>query len=616
MNHNQTAALAWLTKQRSIIPIDPHSKRPLILWKEFQSRLPTNEEVMQWWARWPNAKLGLVCGAISDNLAVLDVDDVELGVKLLEQLQKHCPVNQTPSGGLHIFFREEEASNSGPLVPGVADIKAEAGYVIVPPSEGYQKLNDIHEPLSIPSLREYAETLLAGHGHTVQTEKPKIDLSEKLAEGSRNETLTRIAGQLRRDGMNENDIYETITSVNDKRCDPALPDDEVRAIARSVSRYEPKNNQKGKTEMPIIINLEDVQREEVEWLWQDRIPLGKITLIEGDPGVGKSWITMAIAAAVTTGAKFPDDDREREPASVLILSAEDGAGDTIRPRLEDMGAELTKIRLLNGVYKNEKEEHFSITDDIKLLDKALAGGEYGLVIIDPINAYLGVNIDSHKDTALRSALMPLAKLADKYNVAMECVRHLTKGSKDRAIYRGQGSIAYTAAARVVHLVGIDPNDPAKRAIIPIKNNLAPLAPGVEYVIGENGFTWGQTTTLTADMLLGPSENDLAPLALDEAKEFILGKLEEGECEAAQIFKEAASAGISERTIKRAKADNDLAPFIETVKIGFGGEGRWVWRLKEKPKSAKNPDVTGKGTHSNARLLDDVKEVFGADMRGS
>src|SRR3989344_8497622 len=147
MMNNKEAALSWLKKNRSIIPVDPQSKRPLIQWKEFQQRRPSLDEVKQWWDQWPYAKIGLVCGPVSDNLAVLDIDDVELAVKMIDQLQEHCPINQTPSGGLHVFFREEELSRSGPLVPGVADIKAEAGYVIVPPSEGYAKLNDVHEPL-------------------------------------------------------------------------------------------------------------------------------------------------------------------------------------------------------------------------------------------------------------------------------------------------------------------------------------------------------------------------------------------------------------------------------------------------------------------------------------
>ncbi len=333
---------------------------------------------------------------------------------------------------------------------------------------------------------------------------------------------------------------------------------------------------------PVIISIADVQREEVDWLWMDRIPKKKLTIIEGDPGTGKSWLTMNIACAVTLGAALPGQGT-RDPANVLLLTAEDGLADTIRPRLEDMGANLSRVNALEGIKnKDGKEECFSLADDIEALEEALKNGEYALVIIDPINAYLGGNIDTYKDSALRSVLTPLAKLAERFNVAIVCVRHLSKGSGIKAIYRGVGSIGYTAAARVVHLVGINPNNEDERAIICVKNNLAPKPPALSFELADKQFHWLGETTLTAEQLLGdPTPQKLT--AIDEAKEYLLDRLKDGPLRATEVENGAELLGISERTLKRAKS----AIGVESNKEGFGNEGYWVLSLPNTSQEVKN-----------------------------
>lgn len=346
---------------------------------------------------------------------------------------------------------------------------------------------------------------------------------------------------------------------------------------------------------PVIVCLADVQREEVEWLWPDRIAKGKLTILEGDPGVGKSWLTMALASAITIGSALPGDDK-RDPSDVLLLTAEDGLADTIRPRIEDMGGDVKRVKVLTAKRNQEgKEEHFSLVNDIEVLEAAFNQGKYSLVIIDPLNAYLGTDIDTNKDAALRTVFTPLTQLAERYSIAVVCVRHLTKGSRDRAIYRGQGSIAYTAAARVVHLIGINPDDENERAIVCIKNNLALFPPALAFEIGENGFKWNGETTLTAEMLLGSNALQEKETALFEAEEYLTNKLSSGTLKAEQVESEARDLGISIRTLKRAKK----AIGIEVTKQGFGHSGYWLWSL---PKETKVIKETKPSPEKNLALL--------------
>ncbi len=343
---------------------------------------------------------------------------------------------------------------------------------------------------------------------------------------------------------------------------------------------------------PVLVQLSRVQREAVRWLWQNRIPLGRLTGVVGDPGVGKSWLTLALASAVTTGAGLPGQESSCEPGKFLLLTAEDGLADTVRPRMEDMGADLEQVTVLTAVRDAKgNERHPSLLADIPSIDSVLAGGGYKLVIIDPLNAYLGVSLDTHRDAALRSALTPLAALAERQGVAVLFVHHLTKGQRDRAIYRLQGNIAVVAASRVVHLVGVNPDDETDRVFATIKNNLAPIPPSLAFEITDGRFLWRGESSVTEAALLRGDEDDGERTAQDEAAEFLRIILGNGPVEAKQVQREAREAGISERTLKRAKA----ALGVKSERLGAAGQqggGTWVWGL---------PNVKGAKDATPARL---------------
>jgi hypothetical protein len=271
---------------------------------------------------------------------------------------------------------------------------------------------------------------------------------------------------------------------------------------------------------------------------------------------------------------------------VLLLTAEDGIADTVRPRLEDMGADLQRVTVLTAVRDKEgSEHHLCLVTDLASLDMALSGGGYGLVIIDPINAYLGIALDTHRDAALRSVLTPLGLLAERWGVAIVCIRHLTKSGRDRAIYRGQGNIAYTAAARVVHLVGVNPDDPQERVLVCIKNNLILEPPALAFELTEGRFLWRGETSVTAAALLRPESDDGEGSALAEAEDFLRELLTDGPVDAEEGWRQARKVGIAERTLKRARAV--LA--IKARREGFGPNGRWLWEAPPvEPHRGPNP----------------------------
>ena len=229
---------------------------------------------------------------------------------------------------------------------------------------------------------------------------------------------------------------------------------------------------------PILRRLTDIEPKSLTWVWNRRIPRGKLTTFNGNPGEGKSLLTLDVAARVSTGVGWPDDPlSQREAGLVIIGSAEDDVADTIRPRLEAAGADLTKVHVLEGIQaynpatKKITKRHFSLQRDLPAIEATLTKlADVKVVILDPITAYLD-QVDSHKNAEVRGVLAPLAELAERHNIAIIGVNHLNKGSGP-ALHRSMGSVAFVAAVRAAWLVARDKDDADRRLLLPLKNNLA------------------------------------------------------------------------------------------------------------------------------------------------
>ena len=348
------------------------------------------------------------------------------------------------------------------------------------------------------------------------------------------------------------------------------------------------------TRTAVVVKLETVAREEVDWIWQDRLPLRRLTGFIGDPGAGKSWGLLGITTAITKGVSLPGETIGSAPAKALILTAEDGLADTVVPRLEDMGADVSMVRVLDAVQDHDSRQMLSLVTDIDIIEDALSReDDYKLLILDPINAYLGSVLDTHRDAALRSVLAPLADLAERYSIAVAFILHLTKGQADRAIYRAQGNIAYVAAARVVHLVGVNPDDEDERIMACIKNNLVAKPPAVTFTLNEGQFRWkGLTDIAPASLLKGDDDEEVRTGALAEAGDFLRQVLADGPRGAEATIKEAIDVGIAKRTLMRAKAALKVSG-KRFGELGVRGGGGWFWRLEPydpgDPESWPEPD---------------------------
>lgn len=359
-------------------------------------------------------------------------------------------------------------------------------------------------------------------------------------------------------------VYQLIKATSHL---PFLPWDQVIDYAASKIVELAELHQDGKR--PKLAYLDTIQAEEVKFLWEPYIPLGKLTLLEGDPGVGKSLITLALTAAISLGHGLPPAYGPNALGYILLASAEDGLADTIKPRLTAMQAETSNICALDSL--------FTMDDSgFELLNSFILEVNPVLVIIDPLVAYLSGDMDINKANQVRYATARLAALAEKHGTAILAVRHLTKGGGSKPIYRGLGSIDFTAAARSVLLAGEDPDDPATRGIVHIKSNLTAQGDPIGYRISrEFGFQWLSSSTLTAEQILSSSESGSG--ALETAKNFLLAALEHGPQVTTAVFADADNQGISKGTLNRAKTELKVISFNQ-AEPGKRGAGRWYMRL--------------------------------------
>ena len=311
-----------------------------------------------------------------------------------------------------------------------------------------------------------------------------------------------------------------------------------------------------------LIPLAAIKPTKPEWLWYPYIPLGKVTIIQGDPGEGKSTLAMHIAAAVTKGCDFPDLETVRHlPDCVIYANAEDGLSDTVRPRFDASGADIVMI-----VISRQDGELMNITDG--RLEAQIRSAEPKLVILDPLQAFLGSDVDMHRANEVRPVMQHLAAMAEKYHCAILLIGHMNKRAGDKSMYRGLGSIDIAAAARSILLVARDPAVPENRVIFHVKSSLAPEGEPVAFSLTEQGFTWLGHYEADLTKLLS-AERSRPDAELDRAKRCILGMMEQhGTVLAREMYEVADSEGISKPCLGRAK----LMLHIQSKKTSEG----WVW----------------------------------------
>lgn len=335
--------------------------------------------------------------------------------------------------------------------------------------------------------------------------------------------------------------------------------------------------------------LSEVEPERVEWLWPGRLPLGKLSVLDGDPGLGKSAVTLDLAARVSAGLDLPDGG-ECDAAGVVLLSAEDGLADTIRPRLDAAGADTERIVALSTVSEGRSEgQTISIPKDLGTVERAIARVGAALVVVDPLMAFLAEKTDSHKDQHVRRALAPLAALVERTRTAAVIVRHLSKGEGGNPLYRGGGSIGIIGAARSGLVVGVDPENPEQRILAANKHNLSRAARSLVFRVcsapnGSARIHWiGASNLSAADILKAPVDRDKKS-ALQEAKDFLREALTDGRVPAERVKKDARGADISESTLKRAKREMGIASKKQS-------DGSWNFVPPEELVSEKREDTT-------------------------
>jgi len=319
-----------------------------------------------------------------------------------------------------------------------------------------------------------------------------------------------------------------------------------------------------------LINMGDVEVESIDWLWYPYIPYGKITVIQGDPGNGKTTMILAIAAAVTKGEALPECEAAANPINVIFQTAEDGLGDTVKPRLLQAGADCSRVTVID-----EGEKELSLCD--ARIEEALAVTGAKLFILDPLQAYLGSDVDMHRANEVRPVLKRISLMAEKMGCAVVFVGHLNKG-QNQSQYRGLGSIDIQAAARSVLTLGRIKGNDYMRAFAHGKSNLAPEGSSIAFELNpDTGFRWVGAHQITIDELLSGKVDK--ETAAGNAKEFLLNTLTGGKCVPSdEIFEMADKHSISERTLNRVKKDVGARSFKK--------ENVWYWTIDGAPEAKK------------------------------
>ena len=350
-------------------------------------------------------------------------------------------------------------------------------------------------------------------------------------------------------------IVEEIKSVPEE----SVPNGKSEAILRK------EENTRKRGSFPVYRKMSEIESQPTNWLWEDYIAKGTFTLITGEPDLGKSQITLSMAAIVTTGGIWPVGGKQSEMGNVILISAEDSPEHTIRTRLEANGANLSKVHLLDGIRKSDSNSDcklFNLKSNLNELETMINEIKgVTMIVVDPLSAYLS-GVDSYKNTDVRLMLAPLSKLAERHDIAIVGVEHPPKSSNGRAMNQVGGSIAFVAASRSAYLVSKDPEAEERRLFLKIKNNLSNYSGGISFTVEShklpNGIeiskvVWGdEPVKITADEVLAYYNQTEFQHKKESRKKWLQEELADGPKNAAEVEKKALTQGITEKQLRNTR----------------------------------------------------------------
>ncbi len=358
----------------------------------------------------------------------------------------------------------------------------------------------------------------------------------------------------------------------------------------------------------------DIPPAPVDWLWEPVLARGKLAILDGDPEAGKTFLVLDLAARLSRGGPLPDGQKLARPLTTLILTAEDDAADTIRPRADATGADLGRVIVVAPDPADPDPAPLpTFPDDIPTLERWIRAHRADLVVIDPLSAFLSPTLSANSDQAVRRVLTPLAALAARCGCVILLVRHLNKYGGPKSLYRGLGSIGIAGAIRTGLLLARHPDDRDLRVLAQTKSNLGPPAPTLGFRLvpdaaGRPSVRWTGPVDLTADELCATAE-PVGKRPRERAAEWLRAELANGPRKAGELTAAAAAVGITERTLDRAKKELG----IKAVQVRQGGRSEWVWSdpaVKGRPDELADlpplPDLGIDGCTSVDELLDRLR----------
>ena len=364
-----------------------------------------------------------------------------------------------------------------------------------------------------------------------------------------NEACEKLAGEIP-DGYRVIRLKPARKDWNEILCDENA--DRKKVIQETVTM----KMQEKEALVPMLC-YKDIEQTSVEWLWFPYIPFGKLTIIQGNPGEGKTYFTMMLTAACTNRKLFPNME-DIEPFNVIYQTAEDGMGDTIKPRLVEAGADLSRVMVID-----DSEEVLTLSDD--RIEKAVRQNHVRLVIIDPVQAFIGADVDMNRANEVRPVFRKLGMIAEKTSCAIVLIGHLNKSSGTQSTYRGLGSIDIMAAVRSLIFIGKVRKDPTTRVLIHEKSSLAPPGETMAFKLGdEEGFRWVGASEISADELLDGKEGKATETKLERGAKLIQELLvDKNEISIRKLDDKAKEQGISGRTMRdvRSRMKNELEYWI-------------------------------------------------------